>query len=55
MLIFKNKVVDLLSGVLKDFEKEDIEGLIETPPSYDMGDYAFPTFRLAKSYRKHQI
>ena len=52
MLIFKNKVVDLLSGVLKDFEKEDIEGLIETPPSYDMGDYAFPTFRLAKSYRK---
>ena len=30
---------------------EDIRGLLEVPPSKEMGDYAFPCFRLAKALR----
>ncbi len=30
---------------------EEIRGLLAVPPSPDMGDYAFPCFRLAKSLR----
>lgn len=52
MLIFKDKAVDLLSMIITDLGREELEGLIEIPPSYDMGDYAFPTFRLAKVLRK---
>lgn len=35
-----------------DLELEAIEGLIEIPPKPEMGDYAFPCFQLAKSFRK---
>jgi len=35
-----------------DLELEVIEGLIEIPPKPEMGDYAFPCFQLAKSFRK---
>ncbi|HCO18408.1 MAG TPA: arginine--tRNA ligase, partial [Tissierellales bacterium] len=52
MLIFKDKAVDLLSTIITDLGREELESLIEIPPSYDMGDYAFPTFRLAKVLRK---
>ena len=52
MLIFKDKAVDLLSMIITDLGRVELEGLIEIPPSYDMGDYAFPTFRLAKVLRK---
>jgi arginyl-tRNA synthetase len=53
MLInFKDKVIELLDEKISSLSIEEIEGLIEVPPSYDMGDYAFPTFRLAKEYRK---
>lgn len=52
MLIFKDKAVDLLSMILTDLGREELESLMEIPPSYDMGDYAFPTFRLAKVLRK---
>jgi arginyl-tRNA synthetase len=46
---------DVISGMLfkafKEIEveikKEDIEKLIEIPPSQEMGDYAFPCFSLA--------
>lgn len=30
---------------------EEIRGLLEVPPNPEMGDYAFPTFRLAKALR----
>ena len=35
-----------------DLELEVIEGLIEIPPKPEMGDYAFPCFQFAKSFRK---
>ncbi|WP_422486980.1 arginine--tRNA ligase [Gudongella sp. DL1XJH-153] len=52
MISFKNVVVELLDEKVESLSQDEIESLIETPPSYDMGDYAFPTFRLAKEYRK---
>lgn len=52
MINFKDKVTEALSTVIEELSKEDIDALIEVPPSFDMGDYAFPVFRLAKTYRK---
>ena len=52
MIDFKQKVVDLIKGEVEELNEEEVNLLVEIPPSYDMGDYAFPTFRLAKSYRK---
>ena len=31
---------------------EELENWLETPPSPEMGDYAFPCFRLAKTLKK---
>ncbi|WP_155286541.1 arginine--tRNA ligase [Lacticaseibacillus zhaodongensis] len=47
---FKQQVVSALSKVLAgEVEADQITKLIEVPKSLDMGDYAFPTFILAKS------
>ena len=35
-----------------DLDLDKIESLIEIPPKSDMGDFAFPCFKLAKSMRK---
>ncbi|MFH1585641.1 MAG: arginine--tRNA ligase [archaeon] len=47
----KKAVVNLLYRALKEMDvklkKEQIESLLEVPPSIDMGDYAFPCFSLA--------
>lgn len=34
------------------FSGEEIAAMLETPPNPDMGDFAFPCFRLAKTLRK---
>lgn len=52
MINFKEEVVKQLSKIESGLEIEEIESLIEIPPSRDMGDYAFPCFRLAKTFRK---
>ncbi len=33
-------------------EASEVDAALEVPPSADMGDYAFPCFRLAKTWRK---
>ncbi|MBQ9155942.1 MAG: arginine--tRNA ligase [Eubacterium sp.] len=48
----KNKLIDILSENITDLSREDIEAAIEIPKKSDMGDYAFPCFRLAKVFRK---
>lgn len=48
----KNKIIDLLAAHVDALTRQDIAGLIEIPPKADMGDFAFPCFRLAKAYRK---
>ncbi len=47
---FKQQVIDAISTTLGDeLPVEQVAKLIETPKSNDLGDYAFPTFVLAKS------
>lgn len=49
---FKIEVAKSLKEKIEDLSLEEIVGLIETPPNSEMGDYAFPCFRLAKVFRK---
>lgn len=48
----KNQIVNLLSQNIEVLTSEEISQLIEVPPKPEMGDFAFPCFRLAKSYHK---
>lgn len=56
MIDFKYEIADVINkAILKQNNTLKIEGLqdfIETPPNSDMGDYAFPCFRLAKDLKK---
>lgn len=52
MINFKNEVIKLIKSEVETLTEEEINALIEVPPSYDMGDYAFPVFSLAKVFRK---
>lgn len=45
-------IADKISEQVPELERDEILRLIEIPPSFDMGDYAFPVFQLAKTYRK---
>lgn len=47
---FKEQVALLISNVI-DLDKEEILNIIEIPSS-DMGDFAFPCFKIAKTMRK---
>ena len=49
---FKIEVAKSLKEKIEDLTLEEIVGLIEIPPNSEMGDYAFPCFRLAKVFRK---
>lgn len=49
---FKIAVAKCLKEKIEDLSVEEIVGLIEVPPNKDMGDYAFPCFKLAKIFRK---
>lgn len=49
---FKKEIAIILKQQLENLELEDIISLLEIPPNVDMGDYAFPCFRLAKEFRK---
>ena len=48
----KQKVVQYISSYIKELEQSEIEKLLEIPPKPEMGDFAFPCFRLAKVFRK---
>lgn len=52
MIDFKIKVVDLLDSLSLNLSREEIYNLVEIPPDTNLGDYAFPTFKLAKEFRK---
>lgn len=49
---FKVAVANFLKEKIEDLSLEEIIALIEIPPNKDMGDYAFPCFKLAKVFRK---
>ncbi|MEM3074708.1 MAG: arginine--tRNA ligase [Candidatus Pacearchaeota archaeon] len=47
----KEKIVEILSKKLK-IKEDEIENLLEIPPSLEIGDYAFPCFALSKLFKK---
>ncbi|MBP2025907.1 arginine--tRNA ligase [Peptoniphilus stercorisuis] len=53
MINFKEEIVKILDEKIESLSAEEIRNAIETPPNYEMGDYAFPVFSLAKVYRKN--
>lgn len=53
MIDFKKKIIEILEEKIPDLSAKEIELLIEIPPRYDLGDFAFPVFSLAKVYRKN--
>ncbi|MBR6173253.1 MAG: arginine--tRNA ligase [Eubacterium sp.] len=48
----KEQIVTTLAAAIPSLTAEEISSLIEIPPTPDMGDFAFPCFRLAKTLRK---
>ena len=48
----KELIVKKLSAALPDLTEEEINEMLECPPKPELGDYAFPCFRLAKTMRK---
>lgn len=51
MINFKVKIANAISKITNIDEKELVD-YIEIPPSSDLGDYAFPCFKLARTLRK---
>ena len=49
---FKVAIANCLKEKIEDLTLEEIVALIEVPPNKEMGDFAFPCFRLAKVLRK---
>lgn len=49
---FKLELAQSISKHVADMEVNDIMKTIEIPTNSEMGDYAFPCFRLAKTFRK---
>ena len=52
MIDFKQTIAELLSAHIEDMSTEEIYDTLEYPKHEDMGDYAFPCFKLAKVFRK---
>ena len=51
MLDFKSKIAEKISDITQ-ISIEELQNFIEIPPDSNMGDYAFPCFKLAKTLRK---
>lgn len=52
MLDYKSEVSKLLASA-SPLSEQEIELLLEIPPQAEMGDYAFPCFRLAKQMKQN--
>ena len=50
MQTFRNEIIHLLSDTFL-MDKQQIADDLETPPSPEMGDFAFPCFKLAKEFK----
>lgn len=51
MINFKEKIAKAIAKVT-DLDEKELATYIEIPPNSDLGDYAFPCFKLAKALRK---
>ncbi len=52
MIDFKKEISDILSKHIQGLQIDEILEMIEIPPNPQMGDFAFPCFKLAKTFRK---
>lgn len=52
MINFKEEVSKLISKKVEGFTESEISELLEIPPNYELGDYALPCFKFAKTLRK---
>ena len=52
MIKFNELIAKKISAILPDVDIEEIKKGIEIPPDSNMGDFAFPCFRLSKILRK---
>lgn len=52
---YKKEISKILSDLEIGMTKDEIFLSLETPPNKEMGDFAFPCFRLAKSLRKAPV
>ena len=52
MADFKQVIAENIKTKVDDMSVEEIKALLEVPPNKEMGDYAFPCFKLAKIFRK---
>src|SRR5690554_4114171 len=51
MIDFKKEITDYLNEKIDSLEWDEINSMIEIPPK-EMGDFAFPCFKLARTFRK---
>lgn len=51
MINFKKEIANKIAKVT-NLNEEELEKYIEVPPNSDLGDYAFPCFKLAKDLKK---
>lgn len=52
MVNYKEKIAKALSEKIDMLSYEEILALVEHPKNSEMGDYAFPCFKLAKAFKK---
>ena len=52
MIKFNELITKKISAILPDVDIEEIKNGIEIPPDSNMGDFAFPCFKLSKILRK---
>lgn len=52
MINYKEKIAEIIAPHVEGLETADILDMIEIPADSNMGDYAFPCFKLAKVLRK---
>ncbi len=52
MVNFKEEIAKLIAEHIDGLSAEEIHGMLEVPQASNMGDYAFPCFKLAKTLRK---
>ena len=51
MINFKEEIAKAISKIT-NIEEKELASYIEIPPNSELGDYAFPCFKLAKALRK---
>ena len=51
MVNFKQEIAKEIAEVT-NLDSKELENYIEIPPNSDLGDYAFPCFKLAKKWNK---